>query len=736
MALRRVSLSVVVVLLASVSLVASTGPEPTRLRVEITGLPPDVAAHVGIVGPDGVDYTITTTDERPVSPGAYRVKIGSVKGSGITFHPADDQYEVVVKPERTTMTAAPYRVAIPDTTEVLDPDDPTIVRVRDLEIVFTAKSPQAADLQPGDHLISGEGERVPHLLVRRIAAVTPRGDEIVVDTEPATFDAALPAGVVRFDTVEGLTILRPASFTPDAKPDPLVEFNHSLNLEEDHGCTRGEVSPGESEDGRLPGERRTVGNIQYRLDDIDLELDGEFSWDGIVRPTVSVSAGATLTVKESVEAKFEMALRCAVTAERKVGLGCESVLARIVRIGPIRLGCEFKIAGEAFVESKGSWRTAAIETQTSLGFEVGYRSNEGGFHGDRFLTSKETREAPAIPEVEVSFGASAQFQAELTGQDPVGVAKLAIALNIKAGPTLISNLTEFRGDFKAAPTVEFSARLGRGFLKWKDTAKIDLPAVEVNLWRIARPAPEPSASLSPTSPSPTMSAEEQLSQAQQQKAFEEWYTARYLNAARSWGGELDDLDFQVLVIDDLNDDTLIDFVVVDRTPGYCGSGGCWTTTYLTRSLGNYDDVAMFGSADAMPGAMVATRPGRDGFKEIIATEQFVSHEPLYSVYVMGREGYTHSHWEYCGGNAFEMCEPVEIAPLQPGHGLEVAPGTVVRERPDHGAQSITVGSGEGVPYSGVEHPHPPVGVLLDGEWYLLDVWKGFSGFVPASAVTR
>ncbi|AVT39622.1 hypothetical protein [Plantactinospora sp. BB1] len=234
-----------IVLLASVGLAASGGPDLARLRVVITGLPPGVVAHVGVAGPAGSSYMVTASEERRVPPGVYTVTIESVRGADTTFHPADERHEVVVEPGRTTLAAAPYRVAIPDTTEVLDPNDPGILEIRGLRVVFAAGSLRAAALQPGDHLISGVGTRVPHLLVRRVAAVRHSGDRILVDTQPATFDEALPAGVIRLDAVDGLTLLRPAAFAPDDEPKPLVEFSQTLSLR-DSDCTPGENASGRS----------------------------------------------------------------------------------------------------------------------------------------------------------------------------------------------------------------------------------------------------------------------------------------------------------------------------------------------------------------------------------------------------------------------------------------------------------------------------------------------------------
>ncbi|QOC94360.1 hypothetical protein [Micromonospora craniellae] len=729
--LRRTILSVVIVLLATVGLAASGRPVPTRLRVAITGLPPGVVAHVGVAGPAGTHYTLTATDERRVPAGVYRVTIESVRSVDTTFHPADERHEVLVEPGRTTLAAAPYRVAIPDTTEVLDPDDPGILEIRGLRVVFAAGSPQAAALQPGDHLISGIGTRVPHMLVRRVAAMHYDGDRVVVDTQPATFDEALPAGVIRLDLVDGLTLLRPAAFAHGDEPEPLVEFSRTLSFE-DSDC-----SPAENPPGRSSGERSSAGSLAYKLDTVDLDLDGEFAWDGIVNPTVSTFIGAAMTLEGRSEAEFTMAVKCSVKSEHDIQIGCASVLARIVRIGPIRLGCDFKVVGEAFAAAEGSWKSEAMRSRTSLGFEVGYRSESGGFHRDRFLVGEEFAEKPTAPQVEFSFGVSAGLSAELTGKDPFGIAELTVALDVKVGPTVISDSAGFRGDFKAVPTVAVGARLGRGFLKWEGEAKVPLPGLELNLWSIERPPAPPSASPSaspspaPLSLSPTVG--DRMSTERQRRAFETWFIAQHLDDGL--GVRADDLDFDVVVADDLDGDALLDFIVLDRTVLYCGSAGCWTTVYLTQSLGSYTSVGMFGVGDEMAKATVRTRSGSGSAKDVIVTEKFVSQEPLYSVYTMRQGSYSFSHWEYCAGDVFETCQPVVITPLRSARGT-VAPGTTPLERPSHDAKGITVGL-DGQPYEEfVGKDLAPIGVLLDGEWYLVDVWKGFSGFVPASAVER
>lgn len=181
------------------------------LRVELTGLPANAAGQVTVNGPGGA-YTITASDERLVTPGMYTLTIHPVHVGATTYYPADDRQEVTVDPRPRITTTAAYRVAVPDTTKILDPADPAIIAVRANLIDVAANSRLAERIHPGDHLVSGEGPRVPHLLVRQVASVSRSGNRVVVDTIPASFDEALPVGLVRFDTIDGLKVIRPAAY--------------------------------------------------------------------------------------------------------------------------------------------------------------------------------------------------------------------------------------------------------------------------------------------------------------------------------------------------------------------------------------------------------------------------------------------------------------------------------------------------------------------------------------------
>jgi len=470
---------------------AGTGvaAQPTLLRVEITGLPAGIGGLVTITGPRGVAYTATATDERPVTPGTYTVAIRPVRGPGSTHYPADDQHQVTVEPQRTTTTAAAYRVTIPDTTNVLDPADPAILLVRGTEIRLAAGSPIAGRIEPGDHLVSGEGPRVPHLLVRRVTSTRRLGDQVVVNTVGASFDQAIPQGVLRFDTIDGLKLIRPAAHTGQ-DDDPLVDVDFSLRY------ARGACSAASD----APRASSLAGHLKYQLDSIDLDLDGELDWD-LTPPSVSVSAGAELTVRHSIEAEIEAAVRCQVDAERDIPIGCARVLARLVRIGPISLECEFKIVGEAFVESSASWRTGAIEAETTLGFEFGFDSDDG-FEADPTFTNDRTGDEPAMPEHESSFGASLGLQVGLAGKDPSGTAKVSIGLKVTTGPTITSSSTEFTAKLEATPKIELEAKLDPHLPfvgEWKEGLDFTLPKVSVTLWEISRSTPLPRSTTRPPS---------------------------------------------------------------------------------------------------------------------------------------------------------------------------------------------------------------------------------------------
>ena len=221
---------------------------------------------------------------------------------------------------------------------------------------------------------------------------------------------------------------------------------------------------------------------------------------------------------------------------------------------------------------------------------------------------------------------------------------------------------------------------------------------------------------------------QQRSPEQQRAQFLDWLEFEALRGDPTASSS--DLKFNVVRVDDLDNDGLLDYFVINETPTFCGSGGCTLEVYLTKSPGDYTmALGLLGSSTPR------VRTAADGTKEIATTDFFVSREPLYSIYSIQNEQFQLRHYEFCDGVIFEMCQRLVIDPVPPENASRVANGTVHRERPSADARQVTIGAGN----SGSESSWDDsvvMGAVPGGEWYLAQVWKGSCGFVPASALER
>ncbi|MFD9950160.1 hypothetical protein ACFWYW_56965 [Nonomuraea sp. NPDC059023] len=481
-------IAVIAALLASVGVViivvARFQPE-TLLRIDIPGLPPNTAARVVVSGPQSTTYTVTATDVRAVPPGHYSLAIHPVRSGAQVYYPTDDVRRVTVVQGRATTARAAYRVVIPDTTTVLQPAR-DVVQVRGAQVHVRAGSPMAGALAVGRYLISGEGPGVPHMLVRRVEATRRAGDRITVDTAPAASEDALPAGVVRVRQ-RSLSLMRPVAHTDD--PLASVEFSADTKL---RACsTKDEASA-------------VSAKITYELKEASFDFTGdgpEVAWKkafGVpyAPKSVSLAIGAQLTLTHGIEADIEAALTCEM--ERAIPLGCASLPGEIARIGPISLECEFNIIGKAKAEAKATWHSGKIEAQTRIGFEAGYDSDDGGFHGDADLDNDLVNNPPDIPEHESSFGASLGFEIGLKGKDPIpfGTAEVSLGFRVTAGPEITSSRQEFKGEFKIEPELKAEGKIGAFGQEIKADGTVNLGDRVFTLWRIPRATPIPTPSLS------------------------------------------------------------------------------------------------------------------------------------------------------------------------------------------------------------------------------------------------
>lgn len=218
---------------------------------------------------------------------------------------------------------------------------------------------------------------------------------------------------------------------------------------------------------------------------------------------------------------------------------------------------------------------------------------------------------------------------------------------------------------------------------------------------------------------------EKRSPEQQRAQFFEWMT----EDVQSAGLPVSEVKLNITRVDDLDNDGLMEFFVVNETMEFCGSGGCMFAVYRTVSPGEYVRVLeLLGTSTAR------VRPVQDGSKEIIVTDLSVSREPLYSVYTLRGGKFELEHHEFGDGLIFEAChEPTVITPVASENVPAVDQYAVPVERPAADARVVRIGAA-GTKLEDGAHPLEVRGTVEGGDWYLVEVWKGSCGFVPASAV--
>ncbi|GAA1414809.1 hypothetical protein ACFQZ4_42620 [Catellatospora coxensis] len=467
----RIGTGLLVVALALPSgLVACTRQQPTTLRIEVAGLAAGLAARVTVAGPTA--YEITGTDEREVEPGEYTLTIGPVTQNAVTHYPPADTVQVTVQEGAKATATAAYRVAVPETTKVLDPANTGITRVDTGSVTLGANAPQAAALRAGDHLVATKDGK---LLVRKVTRVNRTGGSVTLATERARLDEALPSGVIEIDAGQGLEILRPASFTGKAK-EPLVELSFQFRVNDRCRArdTTSTVTSG--------------GHLTYRLDEISLPITGEISWSA-TPPRVTATVDARLRVRQSVQAGVDLAVSCIARTEVDLQKACQGIVGRLVRVGPFTFGCTFKVGAKAFAETNASWNpgfelnpeagfTATVGTDTEPRIEPFF---EPGFTGNF-----------DPPEHVSRIGAEAFIKVGLEAKDPVGILVVNARVEIDAGPTLESSPEAMALTFAVTPRLVVEGELDLLIGSAKRRFDEEFEGWRWDLWRLDRPRPLPS----------------------------------------------------------------------------------------------------------------------------------------------------------------------------------------------------------------------------------------------------
>ncbi|MGH3728463.1 MAG: hypothetical protein ACRDTU_06890 [Micromonosporaceae bacterium] len=490
-ALLLTAVSVVIAVAMAAVVVWAGRDDPTRLRVNVAGIPDRVEARVEIAGP--ITYTVRDhRDERDVPAGRYTLRIRPVNTEAGKAFPEFDETSIEVRPHRTNTTAAEYVVIIPDTTKVLDRRRPGITNVDGRRVTFAAESPAVRVLKRGNIFIVAEGPQTSQLLVRRIDAITRDRTGVVVDTTPVSFSDALPSGRFRLDS-ERIGI-RPASADPggfvirpayEAPPTLSINFLELMLKREDGGCRSS---------ARNAGFGMDVGNLKPRV-------GGKIDW-GLYPPHAAVDITATLNPRVKLHLKLSGGASCEFKLDKEGGMAwlntfCGKVIGTLVRIGPVSLRCE--------VEPQVK---VGLKADAALTYTFGMTVSGGIEHSlPKFAISDprmEDMHQSVLKGVKPSVrtGAELGLTIGLYGGDPLGAAKVGVKLGLGVGPELAvkpkDNTIEanLKFSFSIKPTIS----LDLPFKGWEKEFK----AIEfVKTWRIWEASGKKYQEPAPPPPCPT-----------------------------------------------------------------------------------------------------------------------------------------------------------------------------------------------------------------------------------------
>ena len=168
-------------------------PDPGRLTLEVSGLPPGGSGNAVVEGPDGFRRSVTKTATLSVRPGAYTVRIKPARVGAATTYVAEEVVRTEVAASATVSVPVAYKILIPDTTRVLDPQASGLLSpASGLTLTFEASTPALAGLRVGEMIVVAEGPKTSELLVRKVVNVRRDGARLAVHTARARLEEAVP----------------------------------------------------------------------------------------------------------------------------------------------------------------------------------------------------------------------------------------------------------------------------------------------------------------------------------------------------------------------------------------------------------------------------------------------------------------------------------------------------------------------------------------------------------------
>jgi hypothetical protein len=196
------------------------------------------------------------------------------------------------------------------------------------------------------------------------------------------------------------------------------------------------------------------------------------------------------------------------------------------------------------------------------------------------------------------------------------------------------------------------------------------------------------------------------------------------STAEAFPKERPDVKFKILVSEDLNADSYLDFIVLNTTPGLCGSGGCSMNVYLANPNGGFSTVLdLFGYTNPR-----ISSHKTNGFKDIAAVAFSVNELPVWSVHQWSGKEYRLSYDRFCGRAALEYC-------------VESGPSTIIERFPVGGYKlkagaRMVDGPGGRLLKTRLDPASSVLGKVRGSNWYLVQIWMDTAGFVGGKYVAK
>ena len=472
----------------TIAIVWVSAGEQTRLRVDVAGLPKQVAARVQVVGP--VTYTVTSRrDEREVPPGNYTMRVRPVDTDEGKAYPEHDETPVTVRVGQNNTARAEYVVIIPETTKVLDEAAPGITKAEGRKVTFANDSPSLPKLKPGNTFIVAEGPQTPQPLVRRVEKVTRTKAGVVVDTTPVTWSEALPQGRFRLEEDSAIGF-RPALSHDDGFEIRPAYFDSTLSIN-----FAEMIRQRSADDGEACGRSAQKLSMGMEIGKLRPKLSGTFDW-GVAPPEATVDITATLSPEIAAKASVSAAISCQV--KRDAGLTwlsqfCGKIVGKLVRVGPISLSCKV----EAFA-------SATLQAEAALSFKSGVTVH-GGIERSKPTFGLRDPHVTGLHQeviegstVNVSAGGEVGLIVGLYGGDPTETAKLGLKVELGFGPefTVKTRTAGAELNLKFRMALKAEMTLDLRFKEWAKERKLVEFVKKFGVWkgdasRFQTPMPAP-----------------------------------------------------------------------------------------------------------------------------------------------------------------------------------------------------------------------------------------------------